>query len=90
VPATNKPENLVLVLNGRIMTGHKAAFYTSDELVFDLRILPSDEQNKAAWNALLRRYHHTQAMRVNVALGGNCPYYGPVDLQEGFNVLRWY
>jgi hypothetical protein len=79
----NKPSELVLVLDGRVMKGltPRGPDTQYKELAFDLKRLdgdqPDSKANRDAWNALLSRAKSNLTISVGVALGGNPPYFGP-------------
>ena len=81
----NKPGDLVLVLDGRVMKGLKprGPDIQYRELAFDLRRLdgdqPDSKDNRDAWNALLSRTKGEKTISVGVALGGMPPYFGPAN-----------
>jgi hypothetical protein len=74
--AKNKPNDLVLVLNDRVIKGIKARGPDTQykELEFDM--LPPDSDNRDAWNALLSQSKGDTTFKVGVALLGNAPYFG--------------
>jgi hypothetical protein len=71
----NKPEDLVLVLDGRVMKGLKAGGLNTSyqALEFDLKRLSGADAdsvaNRAAWAELLSRSESTRRMAVGVAFG---------------------
>ena len=74
--ARNKPNDLVLVLNDRVIKGVKARGPDTQykELEFDMQ--PPDTDNRDAWNALLSQSKGDTTLQVGVALLGNPPYFG--------------
>jgi hypothetical protein len=82
----NKPKDLVLVLNGRVMKGltPRGPDTQYKELAFDLARLDSGQvdskENRDAWGALLSRSKWSLAVSAGVALGGNPPYFGPATV----------
>lgn len=82
-PDKNKPKDLVLVLDGRVMKGltPRGPDTQYKELAFDLKRLdgdqPDSKENRDAWNALLSRSKGNRNINVGLALGGNPPYFGP-------------
>ncbi len=81
-PDKNKPKDLVLVLDTRVMKGltPRGPDTAYKELAFDLKRLdgdqPDSKENREAWNALLSRSKGNRTMSVDVALRGNAPYFG--------------
>jgi hypothetical protein len=89
--AANRPQDLVLVLDDRVMAGLKARGPNAQNntLAFDLKRLSGDsvdaKANQDAWNALLSRSKSEMTMTVSVAAGGNPPYLGAAPIE--FKVL---
>lgn len=90
----NKPKDLVLVLDSRVMKGlsPRGPDTQYKELEFDLERLNADQadgkDNRDAWNALLSRSKGSRTLSVSVALGGNPPYSGPATV--AFQVFPSY
>ena len=78
----NKPKDLVLVLDGRVMKGltPRGPDTQYKELAFDLERLDAGQtdgkENREAWNGLLSRSKWSRTVSVGVALGGSPPYFG--------------
>jgi len=74
--AKNKPNDLILVLNDRVIKGIKARGPDTQykELEFDMQAPNND--NRDAWNALLSQSKGDTTFKVGVALQGNAPYFG--------------
>jgi hypothetical protein len=74
--AKNKPNDLILVLNDRVIKGVKARGPDTQykELEFDMQ--PPNSDNRDAWNALLSQSKGDTTLQVGVALLGNAPYFG--------------
>jgi len=95
-PDKNKPEDLVLVLDGRVMKGltPRGPDTQYKELAFDLDRLsgdqPDSQGNRDAWNALLSRSKGNRTITVGVAIGGNPPYFGPATaMVQVFPSYSW-
>jgi hypothetical protein len=92
--AKNKPADLVLVLDDRVIKGLKARGPRTElkELEYDLKFLDTSQtdskDNRAAWNALLSQAKRKRTLNVGVALGGNPPYSGSAPI--AFQVFPWY
>jgi hypothetical protein len=86
-PETNKPADLALVLNNRVLKGVRPRGPHSGgaALDFDLSRLTSDEpdgkENHTAWDSLLSQARRQQTMALSLAPGGNQPYLAPVNLE---------
>jgi hypothetical protein len=92
----NKPSDLVLVLDGRVMKGltPRGPDTQYKQLAFDLKRLdgdqPDSKANRDAWNALLSRAKSNLTISVGVALGGNPPYFGPATARiQVFPSYSW-
>ena len=93
----NKPQNLVLLLNGKLLKGVTPAPSSSgdpNELQFELKRLDAVEgdqdstDNRATWNALMGRAMLRQMVKVGVVLAGS-----PPSSARGlviFRILPWY
>lgn len=93
----NKPQNLVLSLNGRLLKGvtpAPAASGDPNELQFELKRLDPVEgdqdsiDNRATWNALMSKAMLRQMVQVGVVLAGNPPASAPDRII--FRILPWY
>jgi len=82
----NKPADLVLVLDNRVMKGlnPRGPDVRYKELEFDMKRLGGDQaggaDNRDDWNALLSRSKTRRVLQVGVALGGTAPYFGPATI----------
>ncbi|MBI3679593.1 MAG: hypothetical protein HY235_04275 [Acidobacteria bacterium] len=95
-PDRNRPKDLVLVLDGRVMKGltPRGPDTQYKELAFDLRRLdgdqPDSKENRDTWNVLLSRSKGTGTMSVGVALGGNPPNFGAASITfQTFPSYSW-
>ena len=92
--STNRPSDIVLVLNGRILKGvtSHGPDDTYSGLEFDLQRLDGDDPvaqaNREAWNELIEQLRDDHTLEVAVASGGNPPFWGSTKLQ--FDVFPRY
>jgi hypothetical protein len=92
-PDKNKPKDLVLVLDDRVMKGlnPRGPDTQYKVLEFDLKRLDGDQkENRDAWNVLLSGSKGDRTINVGVALGGNPPYFGPATaMVQVFPSYSW-
>src|SRR5580658_6835846 len=74
--AKNKPNDLVLVLNDRVIKGIKARGPDTQYKELEFDIVAPNGDNRDAWNALLSQSKGDTTFQVGVALLGNPPYFG--------------
>jgi hypothetical protein len=74
--AKNKPNDLVLVLNDRVIKGIKARGPDTQYKELEFDIVAPNSDNRDAWNALLSQSKGDTTFQVGVALLGNPPYFG--------------
>ena len=89
----NKTDDLVLVLNGRVMKGLKpiGPCTDDDKVPFQLnRLNQADNDNRDAWSAILSKAKQDIALSVAVALNGAAPCCGGPSIRFGvFGPYSW-